>query len=86
MSAGISDDRRGLYNKYEVRRRDGSSRPGGKHERCSYFVLDLDHDPNSMAALVAYTNKCEQNYPQLARDLRNILRERGFPRERRHGG
>ena len=80
----LGEDRgRGLYDKYEVRRRDGSSSPGGEHERCCYYVLDLDHDQYALAALATYAESCSRQYPLLARDLRNILRLRGF---RRRGG
>lgn len=64
------DQEKGLYPKYEVHRRDGSSAPGGKHEKCYMYVLDLDHDPFAKPALLAYADACEAEYPQLARDLR----------------
>lgn len=60
----------GLFRKFEVRRTDGSSDPGGKHEHCEYFVLDVDHDPYAAAALSAYAKACEGTHPDLARDLR----------------
>jgi hypothetical protein len=66
------DHARGLYDRYWVRRTDGSSGPGGKHEHCRYFVLDLDHDPYAGAALVAYASSCAATYPQLAADLRRL--------------
>lgn len=70
----MSDDRTtGLYGKYRVERNDGSSEPGGKHEDCVYFVLDLDHDKHARAALAAYAESCRKEYPMLALDLRNIL-------------
>lgn len=49
---------RGIYRKYELRRTDGSSEPGGKHEKCSYFVLDITHDPHAIPALEAYAQAC----------------------------
>lgn len=61
-----SDRERGLYNKYTVNRKDGGSFAGRKHEKCSYFVLDLVHDEFAPEALMAYANACEA----LARDLR----------------
>lgn len=65
------DDRdRGFYPKFVVRRTDGSSGPGGKHEDCRYFVLDLDHDPHADAAIEAYADSCERDYPALADDMR----------------
>ena len=67
---GVPDTGQGLFQKFEVRRADGSSEPGGKHEGCEYFVLDTDHDPFAPAALRAYADACEATHPLLARDLR----------------
>ncbi len=64
---------RGLYRKFDVRRTDGSDASGGKHDGCNYFVLDVTHDPHSDAALLAYANSCEGEYPALADDLRDLL-------------
>lgn len=64
-----ADKTAGVYRKYEVKRTDGSSEPGGRHERCRYFVLDLDHDPHAAAALRAYAESCQGDYPALASDL-----------------
>ena len=60
--------------KFFVERSDGSSRPGGKHERCEYYVLDLQHDRYAKAALAAYADACEDEYPHLAKDLRTKIR------------
>lgn len=60
----------GIYRKFTVERADGSSRPGGKHERCEYFVLDWAHDPFAIPAARAYADACEAKYPALAEDLR----------------
>jgi len=60
----------GIYWKFWVRRTDGSSRPGGKHEACEYFVLDWHHDPFAAPAALAYAAACEAKYPELAADLR----------------
>lgn len=68
---GVPDTGQGLFQKFEVRRTDGSSEPGGKHEGCEYFVLDTDHDPHAAAALRAYAAACEASHPLLARDLRD---------------
>lgn len=65
-----SDEQQGLFRKFIVRRVDGSDQPGGKHHGCSYFVLDVDHDPHARAALAAYATACEASHPNLARDLR----------------
>lgn len=64
---------RGLYRKYDVKRTDGSSEPGGKHEACSYFVLDLEHDEFAIPALKAYAKACAKEYPALARNIREII-------------
>ncbi len=63
-------EKRGLFNKYEIKRTDGGSDEGGKHERCEFFVLDIDHDPHAKAALAAYAASCEAERPELAADLR----------------
>lgn len=65
----------GLFRKFDVCRVDGSDAPGGKHEGCEYFVLDVDHDPHAPAALRAYAEACKDTHPQLSADLQN-----------RHGG
>ena len=69
----MSDKSAGLYNKFTVTRNDGQSEPGQKHEHCEYFVLDLIHDRHSRAALAAYADSCESEYPLLAADLRAKL-------------
>lgn len=68
----------GLYEKFHVERTNGSSGPGGKHEHCDYFVLDLVHDPFAVDALRAYATACESKYPELARDLRIRLLATAF--------
>ena len=50
----MDDKSKGLYEKFQVCRIDGSHLPGGKHENCDYFVLDLSHDPHAIPALKAY--------------------------------
>ena len=73
----MDDRERGLYGKYNVARSDGSGGPGGKHENCYYYVLDLDHDPFALPALEAYANACEKDgYVELAADLRQEVRAR----------
>jgi hypothetical protein len=69
----VDDTSRGLYAKYEVWRADGESGPGGKHEKCQFFVLDLDHDPHALPALRAYIASCRQQYPELAADLGRLI-------------
>ena len=70
-----ADRQRGLYNKYDVKRLDGSSEAGKKHEGCEYFVLDLTHDPFALIAARAYAAACEATYPLLAADLAARLDE-----------
>lgn len=70
----MDDKEQGLYHKFEVARTDGSSGPGGKHEQCYYFVLDVDHDPYARPALLAYADACEDEYPMLSSDLRSLFR------------
>ena len=62
----------GLYHKFDVRRADGTDAPGGKHDGCSYFVLDLTHDPHAIPALRAYAKACRAEYPLLAIDLTSL--------------
>lgn len=66
----MDDKTRGLYEKFEVYRTDGSSAIGNKHYGCKYFVLDLNHDPHAIPALVSYEAACRDEYPLLAADLR----------------
>lgn len=63
------DEQRGMYKKFRVERVDGSSKPGGKHEGCFYFVLDTKHDPHALPALVAYAKACSATHPKLADDI-----------------
>lgn len=69
----MGDTTRGLYNKFRIERVDGSSAPGGKHEGCQYFVLDLNHDPHALPALLAYAESCRNDYPMLTEDLTNLI-------------
>lgn len=68
MRSGNDKDR-GLYRKFHVSRVDRSSRQGGKHHGCEYFVLDLNHDQFAPAALRAYAFACAKDFPALAHDL-----------------
>lgn len=63
-------EQQGVFRKFDVRRVDGSDRPGGKHEGCEYFVLDTNHDKHAAAALAAYADAVEATHPQLAADMR----------------
>jgi hypothetical protein len=77
----MSEAIRGLYQKFQVRRTDGSSESGGKHEGCEYFVLDLTHDKFASPALAAYEVACRKEYPVLAQDLRRKLMAAPTPTE-----
>lgn len=62
-------EEQGVFRKFDVRRVDGSDRPGGKHHGCEYFTLDIDHDPHAPAALLAYAQACAATHPHLSADL-----------------
>lgn len=64
-------ERQGLFRKFDVRRTDGSDTPGGKHDGCEYFVLDVTHDAHAKAALAAYASAVEATHPALASDMRD---------------
>ncbi len=66
----MSTTQRGLHQKFEVRRTDGTDAPGGKHEGCEYFVLDLTHDPFAAFAIRAYADACREKNPRLSAELR----------------
>lgn len=74
----MGDRSRGLHEggKFHVKRIDGSDEPGGKHDGCWYFVLDVTHDPHAIPALREYAKRCESDgYGLLAADLRTKLRD-----------
>lgn len=62
-------EQQGMFRKFEVRRVDGSDKPGGKHHGCRYFVLDLDHDPHAAAAMAAYGEACKGTHPALSAEI-----------------
>lgn len=74
-------EQQGLFRKFDVRRTDGSSAPGGKHEGCEYFVLDTTHDKLAAVALEAYADACEATHPLLAEDLRKRYGLAALPAE-----
>ncbi|ARK80981.1 hypothetical protein BOC40_11660 [Burkholderia pseudomallei] len=65
----LHEHEQGLYRKFDVRRVDGSSEPGGKHHDCEHFVLDMMHDQHARAALRAYADACASTHPELSVDL-----------------
>lgn len=77
MNVDERDVDRGLYDKFEVSRVDGRDGPGDEHEDCSYFPLDLDHDPHALPALVAYAKSAEEaGFSPLAADLISLVHDR----------
>lgn len=65
-----------IYEKFQVRRTGGSDAPGGRHDGCLYFALDVDHDPFGRESLYAYADVCRGVMPQLSADIFRLLRER----------
>jgi len=66
-----ADNNDGLYSKDNVERLGDTT---GKHQRCAYYVLDLNHDKFAVPALAAYAKACAKEYPELAKDLRAWVR------------
>jgi len=64
-----------LMKKFKVSRIDGTDKPGERHEKCEYYVLDMIHDPYSRPALFAYAAACEKTHPILASEIRKRLDE-----------
>ena len=62
-------EQQGIFEKFTVRRNDGSDTVGGKHHGCRYFVLDLDHDQHAPAAMQSYAASCRATHPLLADDI-----------------
>jgi hypothetical protein len=52
--------------------RERTALPPPKHDRCRYYVLDLDHDKFAGPALRAYAAACAAEFPALAADLRRL--------------
>ena len=83
----MGDKTRGLYEKFEpIRRTDGKSAPGEKHDGCKYFVLDVTHDPYAAVALYAYANACRREYPLLADDVWKMADRAAGPSKPEPGG
>ena len=75
----INKRKLGLLERFKVERTDGSTEPGGKHENCNFFVLDLAHDKFAYPALHAYAVACKKEYPELASDLLQITAAEKVP-------
>lgn len=72
----MGDKTRGLYpdGKFVVQRKDGTDAPGGKHDGCEYFVLDLSHDQHAIPAVRAYATSARRGgYELLANDLEALV-------------
>ena len=67
--------RKGLYPKYSVFRTDASDLPGGRHEGCQLFVLDLTHDPHARVAAATYAGSVSDENSALAADLLTVIKE-----------
>jgi len=67
----------GLYEKYVVKRTDGSDQPGGRHHGCRYFVLDLTHDPSARHAARIFAEDIEGSRPRLSAELLEELARLG---------
>ena len=67
----MNEQQQGLIDKYSVERVDGK-------QRGPYFVLDYGHDPHAIPALLAYADSCAEEYPELARDLRDRVYSSGY--------
>jgi hypothetical protein len=65
----MDDTKTGVFRKYIIQR----THPSPKHEKCSYFVLDVKHDPFAIPALKAYAEACRTTHPLLADDLERAL-------------
>lgn len=72
----VADKEAGLEERYTVYRNGDTT---GKHDACRYFVLDPQHDPIAMEALVVYAILAEaQGFENLSEDIRlwvSTLRE-----------
>ena len=74
----MGDKLKGLIGKFTVTRNDGKSAAGEKHDGCSYFSLDLTHDPHAKPALAAYAKSARKvGYTALADDLDGIVKSLG---------
>jgi len=62
-------DLRGLYGKYVVQKTEGEVDP-----RAVYFTLRVDTDKFAWVAIRAYVDACQEERPELARDLEELLR------------
>lgn len=59
----------GLYDKYEIKKKDGSE----VDPEAVYFVLRLDKDGSARLAALVYATSIEEENPVLASDLKLTL-------------
>jgi hypothetical protein len=60
-----------LFNKYEIKKGDGSP----VDPEAQYFVLRIDTDPAARFAIVAYASFIKRSDPQFSRELLVWVRE-----------
>lgn len=66
----MGDKTKGWIRKYIVRRSDDTDQPGGKHDGCDLFVMDLTHDPLAIIPMLEYAyNANIAGYKPLAREI-----------------
>ena len=63
------DEKRGLYGKYEIKKKNGEP----VDPNAVYFTLRIDTDPHARVAIRAYMASCQDENPDLARDLNAML-------------
>lgn len=69
-------DNTGLIRKFRVERTDPEAQR--RHLDCHHFVLDIDHDPHALPALMAYAKSATAEHPVLAAELRDIVHWGGW--------
>lgn len=66
---GDLEEPKGIYGKYEIRKTNGKD----LDPKAVYFVLRLDTDPFARAAMLRYAEACQDEAPELARDILVLL-------------
>lgn len=65
------DEPKGIYGKYIIQRSDGKP----VDPKAVYFTLRLDTDPYARVAMLKYAETCQDEQPELARDILVLLGE-----------
>lgn len=73
MTLNHGEPPQGLHEKYAVSRTDGADQLGQRHYGCETFTMDLTHDRYARTAALAYAGACENDKPELARELRAMI-------------